>query len=104
PPRRAPAGWPRPAAGGGARPPSAARPSRRRPRSAGLREACPRTGWPRSEASGLTGNVAGSLPRDHAAPASTLVLVKVLALPADDRGRWLGARDPGTGQRYRPNH
>ncbi len=35
---------------------------------------------------------------------STLVLVKAPALPADDRGLWLGARDPGTGQRHRPNH
>jgi len=25
-------------------------------------------------------------------------------LPADDRGLWPGARDPGSGQRHRPGH
>src|SRR2546430_15330510 len=31
-------------------------------------------------------------------------LSRLPALPADDRGLWLGARDPGSGRRYRPDH
>src|SRR3954468_20332342 len=31
-------------------------------------------------------------------------LSRLPALPTDDRGLWLGARDPGSGQRHRPGH